>query len=84
MGILRAEKDEEATTFILKPNKDENEEKVPNDDIDAEKAKLIDVKSHPTGELCESRGYGPVIVLLACLTPDIDEGAVYDNMNCGG
>ncbi|KAJ5700078.1 hypothetical protein N7536_003091 [Penicillium majusculum] len=81
--MLRAEKDEEAATSVLKPNKDENEEKVPNDDIDAEKAKLIDVKNHPTGELRGFLGYGPVIVLLACLVPDIDEGAVCDNMNCG-
>lgn len=81
--MLRAEKNEEAATFVLKLNKDENEEKVPNDDIDAERAKLIDVKTHPTGELCESLGYGPVIVLLACLAPDKYEGAVCDNMNCG-
>ncbi|CAI7665951.1 unnamed protein product [Penicillium discolor] len=78
--MLRAEKDEEAATSVLKP-KDENEEKVPNDDIDTEGAKLIDVKSHPMGELRGSLGYGPVIVLLACLVPDIYEGAKPDLYN---
>ncbi|KAJ5415602.1 hypothetical protein N7465_004297 [Penicillium sp. CMV-2018d] len=59
--MLRAENDEEAATFVLKPNKDQNEEKVPNDDIDVGMANLIDVESGPTGELRESLGYGPVI-----------------------
>lgn len=81
--MLQAENDEEAVTFVLKPNKDQNEEKVPNDDIDAEMAKLIDVKNHPKGELPESLGYGPVIVLLSCLVPNIDEVAVCDSMDCG-
>ncbi|OQD65509.1 hypothetical protein PENPOL_c006G08088 [Penicillium polonicum] len=54
--MLRAENDEEAATFVLKPYKDQNEEKVPNDDIDVGMAKLIDVESHPTGELRQSLG----------------------------
>ncbi|KAJ5202781.1 hypothetical protein N7449_004860 [Penicillium cf. viridicatum] len=65
--MLQAENDEEVITFVLKPNKDQNEEKVPNDDIDAEMAKLIDVKNHPTGELL----------------PNIDEVAVCDSMDSG-
>ncbi|KAJ5962112.1 hypothetical protein N7501_007053 [Penicillium viridicatum] len=60
--MLRAENDEEAATFVLKPYKDQNGEKVPNDDIDVGMAKLIDVESLPTGELRESLGYRPVIV----------------------
>lgn len=48
--MLRAENDEESATFVLKPYKDQNEEKVPNDDIDVGMEKLIGVESLPTGE----------------------------------
>ncbi|KAJ5597947.1 hypothetical protein N7537_008031 [Penicillium hordei] len=81
--MLQAENDEEVATFIIKPNKYQNEEKIPNVDIDAEMAKLIDVKNHPTGELRESLGYGPVIMLLSCLVPSIDEVALCDSIDCG-
>ena len=44
-------REKKVSSFVLKPNTAHNEEKVPSEGFNVFMAKLINVESHPMGEL---------------------------------